>query len=62
MFSPVSTYFNDNGNDRYPLWPRLLLPYTKNSQIFREPSNISRTPWDAADTPGTLHDAIDAYW
>jgi len=33
-----------------PLWTRLIYPYVKNAQIYREPDNLSRTFYAAEDT------------
>ncbi len=62
MYSPVTEVVDDNGTDRYPLWPRFLAPYIKNTQIFREPSNIQRTPYEAKDHPAGWVDIVEQYW
>jgi prepilin-type N-terminal cleavage/methylation domain-containing protein len=43
MYVPMLTAIIADGADRYPLWPRLLQPYIKNSEVMREPSNRQRT-------------------
>ncbi len=61
-YSPLSTVVSDNGTPRYPLWPRLLQPYIKNSEVFREPSNRQRTPYEAKDHPGSWVTTVQQYW
>jgi prepilin-type N-terminal cleavage/methylation domain-containing protein/prepilin-type processing-associated H-X9-DG protein len=51
MFVPVLISFVEGGLGRFPLWPRLLQPYIKNGNVFREPSNMQRTPYEAIDHP-----------
>jgi prepilin-type N-terminal cleavage/methylation domain-containing protein/prepilin-type processing-associated H-X9-DG protein len=53
-FVPLWTIIKDDkGAQRQPLWPRMLFPYVKSSHVFREPSNLSRTPYQAEDHPTT---------
>jgi prepilin-type N-terminal cleavage/methylation domain-containing protein/prepilin-type processing-associated H-X9-DG protein len=52
VFVPLTIPVRDStGVLRNPQWPRLLQPYIKNGNVFREPSNWARTPWEAADHP-----------
>jgi prepilin-type N-terminal cleavage/methylation domain-containing protein len=50
MFVPLYTIASTNPF-REPLWPRMLQPYIKNGQVFREPSNVQRTPYEASEHP-----------
>src|SRR5262249_24861036 len=53
MFVPQWIWIqkDDQGLDRYPQWPRLLQPYVKSGEVFREPSNLPRTPYSAEEHP-----------
>jgi prepilin-type N-terminal cleavage/methylation domain-containing protein/prepilin-type processing-associated H-X9-DG protein len=51
MFVPLWELVKDGNATREPLWPRMLMPYVKNSTVFREPSSMSTTPYEAADHP-----------
>jgi prepilin-type N-terminal cleavage/methylation domain-containing protein/prepilin-type processing-associated H-X9-DG protein len=66
MFLPLIISIRDQtGLDRYPLWPRLLQPYIKNGNVFREPSNVQRTPYEAADHPSAPENwrfFVERYW
>src|SRR3954453_15812515 len=41
VFVPMWGYARVNNVWKQELWPRLLLPYTKNQAVFREPSNAA---------------------
>src|SRR5205823_6155685 len=44
VFVPLTIQVRDStGVLRNPQWPRLLQPYIKNGNVFREPSNWART-------------------
>lgn len=62
MYCLLATTVNDNGNIRSPLWPRLLQPYIKNGEVYREPSNRQRTPYEAKDHPGTWVASVQQNW
>src|SRR5205823_399026 len=61
-FVPQWVWVKDAGQDRYPQWPRLLQPYVKNGDVFREPSNLPRTPWEAKDHPASWQSLVVNYW
>jgi prepilin-type N-terminal cleavage/methylation domain-containing protein/prepilin-type processing-associated H-X9-DG protein len=63
MFVPQFLFFKDAaGVFRSPLWPRILMPYVKSPNIFREPSNWARTPYEAEDYPDYWKASIAAGW
>jgi len=53
---------DEQGLDRYPQWPRLLQPYVKNGTVFREPSNMARTPYAAEEHPPEKQANVLRYW
>jgi prepilin-type N-terminal cleavage/methylation domain-containing protein/prepilin-type processing-associated H-X9-DG protein len=63
MFVPQYVALKDaTGVSRYPFWPRLLQPYIKNGNVFREPSNWARTPYEAQDFPDAWKSIIADQW
>lgn len=65
FFVPLITSIVDGGLGRSPLWPRLIQPYIKNGNVFREPSNMQRTPYEAVDHPTSPENwrfNVERYW
>jgi prepilin-type N-terminal cleavage/methylation domain-containing protein/prepilin-type processing-associated H-X9-DG protein len=62
MFVPLYTSVRDGATLRNPLWPHMLHPYVKTGNVFREPSNWTRTPYEAADHPANWQKDIITNW
>src|SRR5437899_1385037 len=53
----VPVYVEEHPPQR--LWPGLLQPYLRNSNVYREPSNWARTPYEARDHPANMQANVE---